>query len=89
MGVNVGRLYFFVFGVTGVLAGLAGGIGAPFLGAFQGAQFEVLLSGSWWRWWADWGASQEPFVAALLIGIIDSVGKGLFPELAHSPCLPR
>ena len=35
------------------------------------------------------GSIPGAFVAALLIGIIDSVGKSLFPELAHSPCLPH
>ena len=29
------------------------------------------------------GSIPGAFVAALLIGIIDSVGKTLFPELAH------
>jgi branched-chain amino acid transport system permease protein len=83
MGVNVGRLYFFVFGITGVLAGLAGGIGAPFLGAFQGAQFEVLLLALLVAVVGGLGSIPGAFVAALLIGIIDSVGKTLFPELAH------
>jgi len=83
MGVNVGRLYLFVFGVTGMLAGLAGGIGAPFLGAFQGAQFEVLLLALLVAVVGGLGSIKGAFVAALLIGIIDSVGKSLFPELAH------
>ena len=83
MGVNVGRLYLFVFGITGILAGLAGAFGAPFLGAFQGAQFEVLLlallvSGGRWI-----GQHQGRVLAALLIGVIDSVGKSIFPELAY------
>ena len=82
MGVNVGRLYFFVFGLTGVLAGLAGAIGAPFLGAFQGAQFEVLLLALLVAVVGGLGSIAGAFVAALLIGIIDSVGKSLFPELA-------
>lgn len=83
MGVDVGRLYFFVFGITGVLAGLAGAIGAPFLGAFQGAQFEVLLLALLVSVVGGLGSITGAFVAALLIGIIDSVGKSLFPDLAH------
>jgi branched-chain amino acid transport system permease protein len=83
MGVNVGRLYLFVFGITGILAGLAGGIGAPFLGAFQGAQFEVLLLALLVAVVGGVGSIQGAFVAALMIGIIDAVGKSLFPELAH------
>ena len=83
MGVNVGRLYLFVFGITGILAGLAGAVGAPFLGAFQGAQFEVLLLALLVAVVGGLGSIQGAFLAALLIGIIDSVGKSLFPELAH------
>jgi branched-chain amino acid transport system permease protein len=83
MGVDVGRLYFFVFGITGILAGLAGAIGAPFLGAFQGAQFEVLLLALLVSVVGGLGSITGAFIAALLIGIIDSVGKSLFPELAH------
>jgi branched-subunit amino acid ABC-type transport system permease component len=83
MGVDVGRLYFFVFGLTGILAGLAGALGAPFLGAYQGAQFEVLLLALLVSVVGGLGSITGAFVAALLIGIIDSVGKSLFPELAH------
>jgi branched-subunit amino acid ABC-type transport system permease component len=83
MGVNVGRLYLFVFAITGILAGFAGAIGAPFLGAFQGAQFEVLLLALLVAVVGGLGSIKGAFVAALLIGIIDSVGKSLFPELAH------
>jgi branched-chain amino acid transport system permease protein len=83
MGVNVGRLYLFVFGITGMLAGFAGGVGAPFLGAFQGAQFEVLLLSLLVAVVGGLGSIKGAFVASLLIGIIDSVGKSLFPELAH------
>lgn len=83
MGVNVGRLYLFVFAVTGVLAGLAGAIGAPFLGAFQGAQFEVLLLALLVAVVGGLGSIKGALVAGLLIGVIDSVGKSMFPELAH------
>jgi branched-chain amino acid transport system permease protein len=83
MGVNVNRLYLFVFAVTGVLAGFAGALGAPFLGAYQGAQFEVLLLALLVSVVGGLGSIKGAFVAAMLIGVIDSVGKSLFPELAY------
>ena len=55
----------------------------PFLGAFQGAQFEVLLLALLVSVVGGLGSIKGAFVAALLIGVIDSVGKSLFPDLAY------
>lgn len=83
MGVNVTRLFIFVFGFTGLLAGLGGAIGAPFLGAYQGAEFEVLLLALVVVILGGLGSLRGALIASLFIGVLDSVGKSLFPELAH------
>jgi branched-chain amino acid transport system permease protein len=83
MGVNVARLFIFMFGFTGLLAGLGGAIGAPFLGAYQGAEFEVLLLALVVVILGGLGSLRGALIASLFIGILDSIGKGLFPELAH------
>ena len=83
MGVNVTRLFVFVFGFTGLLAGLGGVIGAPFLGAYQGAEFEVLLLALVVVILGGLGSLRGALIASLFIGVLDSVGKSLFPELAH------
>jgi branched-chain amino acid transport system permease protein len=83
MGINVSRLFIFVFGFTGLLAGLGGVIGAPFLGAYQGAEFEVLLLSLIVVILGGLGSLKGALIASLFIGIIDSIGKGLFPEFAH------
>jgi len=83
MGVNVERLFVFMFGFTCLLAGLGGAIGAPFLGAYQGAEFEVLLLALVVVILGGLGSLRGALIASLFIGIVDSVGKGMFPELAH------
>ena len=83
MGVNVPRVYAGVFVLASFLAGLAGGIGAPFLGAYQGAQFEILLLALIVVVVGGLGSIGGAFVASMVVGILDSVGKSLFPSLAY------
>jgi branched-chain amino acid transport system permease protein len=83
MGVNVPRVYAGVFVLASFLAGLAGGIGAPFLGAYQGAQFDVLLLALIVVVVGGLGSIGGAFVASMVVGILDSVGKSLFPSLAY------
>ena len=83
MGVNVARLFIFIFGFTGLLAGLGGAIGAPFLGAYQGAEFDVLLLSLIVVILGGLGSLRGALIASLFIGVLDSIGKSLFPQLAH------
>jgi branched-chain amino acid transport system permease protein len=83
MGVNVPRVYAGVFVLASFLAGLAGGIGAPFLGAYQGAQFDILLLALIVVVVGGLGSIGGAFVASMVVGILDSVGKSLFPSLAY------
>lgn len=83
MGVNVPRVYAGVFVLAAFLAGLAGGVGAPFLGAYQGAQFDVLLLALIVVVIGGLGSISGAFIASMIVGILDSVGKSLFPNLAY------
>ena len=83
MGVNVPRVYALVFVLASFLAGLAGGLGAPFLGAYQGAQFDVLLLALIVVVVGGLGSISGAFIASMVVGILDSVGKSMFPELAY------
>jgi branched-chain amino acid transport system permease protein len=83
MGVNVPRLYAGVFAFSSLLAGLAGGLGAPFLGAYQGAEFDVLLYALVVVVVGGLGSVAGAAVASVVVGILDSVGKSLFPDLAY------
>ncbi len=83
MGVNVPRLFTFMFGFTCLLGGLGGAIGAAFLGAYQGAEFDILLLSLVVVVLGGLGSIRGALIASLFIGILDSLGKGFFPELAH------
>ena len=69
--------------LSAAVAGLAGGIGAPFLGAYQGAQFDILLLALIVVVVGGLGSIAGAFVASMVVGILDSVGKSLFPSLAY------
>ena len=79
-GVVVPRLRWIVFGLGGLLAGLAGGLGAPFLGARSGLDLEVFLLALVVVVVGGIGSLGGAYLAAMLVGVIDSVGKILFPE---------
>ena len=83
MGVNVPRLFTFMFGFTCLLAGLGGAIGAAFLGAYQGAEFDILFLSLVVVVLGGLGSLRGALIASLFIGILDSLGKGYYPELAH------
>jgi len=79
-GVVVPKLRWIVFGLGGLLAGLAGGLGAPFLGARPGLDLEVFLLALVVVVVGGIGSLWGAYLAAMLVGVIDSVGKILLPE---------
>jgi branched-subunit amino acid ABC-type transport system permease component len=83
MGVNVPWLYAGVFAFSSLLAGLAGGLGAPFLGAYQGAEFDVLLYALVIVVLGGLGSIAGAAVASVVVGLLDSIGKSLFPDLSY------
>lgn len=82
LGVNVPLLTTGVFLLGAVLAAIAGVIGGPLVGMYPGGDFEVLgltiaiiiLGGV--------GSLGGAFAAAILVGLLDTAGRILFPEFA-------
>jgi len=70
----------FVLGIF--IAGFAGTIGAPVLGAYLGAGMETLTLAMIVVIVGGMGTVQGTLVGALAIGLVDTIGKALFPELA-------
>ena len=81
LGVNINLLYTIVFGLGAALAGLAGLMAAPIMtveiGMGEGIlilTFVVIVIGGV-------GSIRGAFLAALLVGFIDTVGRSFLPDI--------
>lgn len=83
MGVKVPVLYAGVFGFASLLAGLAGGIGTPWIGADLDQTFNVLLLALVVVVIGGLGSISGALIASLIVGELDAIGKWQFPELAY------
>ncbi|MGL4325089.1 MAG: branched-chain amino acid ABC transporter permease [Beijerinckiaceae bacterium] len=81
LGVDIGRLFMMVFGLGAMLAGFAGAMIAPILSVEPGMgdnllilTFVVIVIGGI-------GSIRGAFVAALLVGLIDTLGRAFGPQI--------
>jgi branched-chain amino acid transport system permease protein len=82
-GVSAGPLFLAVFALSGLLAGLAGGIGAPVMGASMGQEFSVLVLAFVVVVLGGTGNLKGAFIASLAVGLADAYGKALMPTFAE------
>jgi branched-chain amino acid transport system permease protein len=82
IGINIRLLLTLVFGLGAVLAGLAGVIGAPFLGVYPGHDMEVLTLSLVVVVIGGMGSLAGAFIGALIVGVADNLAKILFPHLS-------
>lgn len=82
-GISTGPLFLAVFALSGLLAGLAGGIGAPVMGASMGQEFGVLVLAFVIVVLGGPGNLKGAFLASLAVGISDAFGKALMPTFAE------
>ncbi len=80
LGVDIGRLFMIVFGFGAMLAGFAGAMIAPILSVEPGMgdnllilTFVVIVIGGI-------GSIRGAFIAALLVGLIDTLGRAFGPQ---------
>jgi branched-chain amino acid transport system permease protein len=81
LGVNIKLLYTLIFGLGAALAGLAGLIQAPILTVQIGMGENILILAFVITVIGGIGSIRGAFVAALLVGFIDTLGRSFFPEL--------
>lgn len=81
LGINVPVLTMGVFVMGAALAGLAGVIGGPVLGMYPGADFEYLSLALAIIIVGGVGSITGSFVAAIGIGVLETMGRIYFPEL--------
>lgn len=82
LGVNVPLVMAGVYALGALLAGMAGVVGGPIIGVYPGADLDTMFYAIVVVVLGGLGSLRGAFVAALLIGFVDTAGKALFPELA-------
>lgn len=81
LGINIKLLYTFVFGIGAALAGLAGMMQAPILTVQIGMGENILILALVVIIIGGIGSIRGAFVAAILVGLIDTVGRALLPDI--------
>ena len=84
LGADVGRLFMFVFGLGAMLAGFAGAMVAPILSVDPGMGDGVLIPVFVVIVIGGVGSVRGAFVAALLVGLLDTLGRTFGPILLRS-----
>lgn len=82
-GVPVHAVGLGVFALGAVLAALAGVFGGPFLGVYPGADLEMLPLAFAVVIIGGLGSLPGALLGAVLVGVVDNLGKALFPELSY------
>lgn len=81
LGVDINRLFLLVFGFGAMLAGFAGVMAAPILSVEPGMGDNLLILAFVVIVIGGIGSVRGAFVAALLVGLVETMGRGLMPDL--------
>ena len=82
IGRNPERLFGTVFVLGFVLTGLSGFLGSAFIGSSPGVEYTIILYTLPIIVVGGLGSLSGAFIASILVGVGDSVGKAYFPELS-------
>lgn len=82
LGVDINRLYRIVFAIGVALAALAGAIAAPVSSVYPGMGNSVLIISFVVVVIGGIGSVKGAFVAAMLVGFVDTLGQVFFPDVA-------
>ena len=81
LGVDINRLFMIVFGCGAMLAGFAGAMVAPILSVEPGMGDQILILAFVVIVVGGIGSIRGAFVAALLVGVIDTLGRSFATDL--------
>src|SRR6516225_1698333 len=84
LGINIKLLYTLVFGLGAALAGFAGLMQAPILTVQIGMGENILIAAFVVVTIGGIGSIRGAFVAALLVGLADTVGRAFVPDLLRA-----
>jgi branched-chain amino acid transport system permease protein len=83
LGINIPMVFTLVFVAGAMLAGFAGVIGGGFLSLYRGADSEILLFSLVVIIVGGMGSLRGAIIGSLMVGLLDSFGKALYPEIAY------
>src|SRR6516225_9193449 len=81
LGININLLYTLVFGLGAALAGLAGLMQAPILTVQIGMGENILILAFVVIIIGGIGSIRGAFIAAVLVGLIDTIGRAFLPDV--------
>ena len=84
LGVNIKLLYTLVFGLGAALAGFAGLMQAPILTVQIGMGENILILAFVVIIIGGIGSIRGAFVAAIIVGLIDTIGRAFLPDLLRA-----
>jgi branched-chain amino acid transport system permease protein len=82
LGVNIKRLYRIVFAIGVALAALAGAIAAPVTSVYPGMGNAILIVSFVIVVIGGIGSIRGAFLAAMLVGFVETFGQVFFPQVA-------
>jgi branched-chain amino acid transport system permease protein len=83
LGININLLYTLVFGLGAALAGFAGLMQAPILTVQIGMGENILIQAFVVIIIGGIGSIRGAFVAAILVGLLDTIGRAFLPDLVR------
>jgi len=83
MGVNIRRVFLVTFMLGSALAGLGGTVGGAFLTLYPTADAEILVFSLAVVIIGGYGSLVGAAVGSLMVGLLNTVGQVMFPELAY------
>ncbi len=82
LGINVGLVFTGVFAFGAALAGLSGVLGGPLVGVYTGVDMDILVTSLIVVVIGGLGSWKGSLISAILIGLIETLGKIWFPSLS-------
>jgi len=81
LGIPINRLFTIVFGLGAALAGLAGALAVPIMSAQVGMGEDILILAFVVIVLGGVGSVRGSFMAALMVGMLDTLGRAYLPQL--------
>ncbi len=83
LGINIRRIFLFTFLLGAALAGLGGAVGGAFLTLYPSADAEILVFSLAVVIIGGRGSLLGAAVGAIAVGMLNTIGQVMFPELAY------